>query len=315
MPNLRYSLEDHIGTSPLTGLENRPPSQTDSLEWQSFVPHFQAKSCAEITRTSGSSFTAAFRLLPKEKMEALTRIYAFCRIADDCVDTLTGAGDQQRALNFWRKELIKIYSKQPAHPVMEEVREVAERYRIPQGYFLGLIAGCEMDITKHRYETFEELYEYAYRVAGLVGLMCLRVFEYESPTAEDMAVNLGIALQLTNILRDIKADLEMGRIYLPTRDMKRFGYSAKELTAGRENQAFFRLMNHYAHKAQTYYAAAFSEFKNNRSKKLKAARLMARLYHKILKKIIKQRFPVLQKRVSLNFIEKSWLLFTTYLTR
>lgn len=272
------------------------------------IPHITAKTCKEITKSSKSNFLAAFRFLPKEKTQALIKVYAFFRIADDCVDELETADKKQRALNYWNEELKMTYRGESAHPVMKELKAVIDQYQIPQDYFTGLIKGCKMDITKFRYNTFDELYDYCYHVAGLVGLTCLKIFEYESPTANDMAINLGLAFQLTNIIRDIKSDLELGRIYLPQKDMQKFCYSENELVHKTENQAFFNLMTFYANKAEDYYQKACLEFKKDKDNKLAAVKVMAKIYRAILKKIQRNNYPVLRKRISLNPLEKFFLM-------
>lgn len=264
--------------------------------------------CRSVLRHTRSNFFAAFRFLPKEKTEALYRVYAFFRIIDDCVDEPRTAAEKERALRYWQDEFVKVCENKNAHPVIIEIREVMERYHIPKEYFLGLIEGCALDISKTRYQNFQELYDYCYKVAGLVGLTCMKIFEYESPSAEKMAVDLGLAFQLTNIIRDLKADLELGRIYLPLDDLKNHGYSEDLFLRRVENLGFLSLIRHYAQLAEQYYESAFHEFKSDRDNKLKAARIMADYYRAILRKMVRKDFPVWRYQVRLNIAEKMWLL-------
>ena len=272
------------------------------------IPYQFAPDCQSITRGSKSNFIASFRFLPRYRTDALIKVYAFFRIADDCVDELDEPQDKLAALNFWRGHLELMYQGRPNHPVMAELYTIITRFNIPQEYFFGLLDGCEMDVNKTRYQNFAELYQYCYRVAGLVGLTCMKIFEYESDSAKRMAVDLGMAFQLTNIIRDIRDDLKLNRIYLPVQDIQQFGYSEQELRAGVENAAFINLMDFYYHKASGYYDLALSEFEFDPEDKLVAAKVMTTFYHAILKKIRAKRFPVLRKKVSLNVFEKTYLL-------
>lgn len=268
------------------------------------IPHIQAKCCGDVLKRSRSNFLTAFLFIPKRQRQALRKIYTFFRIIDDCTDEPLDPETKKQSLHFWKMEVVKALRNESCHPVAEELKPVINRYRIPPEYFLGLIDGCHMDIVKTRYQNFSELSDYCHKVAGLVGFTCLRIFEYTSPTAEKMAADLGLAFQLTNIIRDLKADLGLGRIYLPLDDMKKFDCTENDLMAGKESDQFRRLMNHFAQMALHHYRLAFEEFKRDRQNKLIAAKIMAGFYLNILKKIIRKEFPVLQQRVSLNPVEK-----------
>ncbi|MBF0106098.1 MAG: squalene/phytoene synthase family protein [Deltaproteobacteria bacterium] len=272
------------------------------------IPYIDCPDCSSVLKGVQSGFFASFKFLSQEKKDALFKVYAFFRIIDDCVDEVATVDEKRHALDYWKAELVNLYNRQTAHPVLMEMGGVIDRFQIPQGYFIDLIEGCESDITKNRYQNFNELYEYCYRVAGCVGLACLKIFEYESPTAEKMAVDLGLAFQLTNIIRDVKNDLARGRIYLPLEDMGRHGYSAEELSRGVENRAFAALLNDYTVRAQMYYQSASEEFELDVDGKLRAARVMAAYYQALLRKIVRKGFPVLRYRVDLNFFEKTQIL-------
>lgn len=276
-----------------------------SVEASPNIPYIQARSCADVLKKNRSNFFLSFWFLDKEKRQALNKIYGFARVADDCVDELSDPHEQHQALDFWTAEICKLYRhSEKLHPFMLDLKPVVERFAIPQDYFFGLLEGCRMDVDKKRYASFTELYEYCYRVAGLVGLMCLRIFEYESPTAKEFAINLGLAFQLTNILRDVKDDLKMGRIYFPASEMEKFGYGEKDFLTGVENENFFNFVIFFSGRAEEYYQKACEEFAKDASGKLVAARVMALSYRRILDKIKKQGFPVMHERVSLNPWEK-----------
>lgn len=278
------------------------------------IPYLHARSCRDVLKTSHSNFFLAFRFLNREKREALNRIYSFARVADDCVDELRDPHSQQAALDFWCGEIRKMYrSGQGLHPLVADLVVAVRRFAIPEDLFLGLLEGCAMDVTKHRYANFEELYEYCYHVAGLVGMMCLKIFEYDSPTAKDFAVNLGLAFQLSNILRDVKDDLKLGRIYFPRDEMSQFGVSEELLMAGRADENVLNYFKFFADRAESYYRKAAEEFSRDKNRKLIAARVMMLSYHAILKKIRAKNFPVLEYRVSLNAFEKLGLMAKIFL--
>lgn len=192
---------------------------------------------SELARTVQSNFFYSFLFLPKHKRQAIIDIYSFCREIDDIVDEIddeAGSSGSHRsnensnrarqALNQWRAELDRVFAGQPTSSLGIRIRNVLDQFPMPQNYFNELILGCEMDLDRKRYETFDDLYQYCYRVASITGLMCVEIFTYQSVKTREYAVNLGIALQLTNILRDLKEDAGRGRIYLPQEDLRRFGH-------------------------------------------------------------------------------------------
>ncbi len=254
-----------------------------------------------------SNFAPAFDLLPPDKARALNAVYTFSRIIDDCVDSNVSTEAKQNALDFWKTQLTKTARDEIPNPIMQELNDVMVRYNIPADLFLGLIKGCEMDIHTTRYETFEELSNYCYHVAGLVGLACMKIFGHESPTADQTAINLGIAFQLTNIIRDIKADLNLGRIYLAQEDLRHYGYSDDDFKNHVVNDSFFKLMHFYASRAESFYQVATQEFEKDKEGKLVAAKAMTQIYHALLKKIGRKNFPVFKRRVALNKMEKLWV--------
>lgn len=271
-------------------------------------PYLHAKSSAEVLEEANSNFFKAFQFLPEEKRDALGKVYVIFHILDDCVDEMPDAQEQSQSLSFWVNEIERAYNGNPEHPISKELAEVVREFDIPKEYFLDLAKGCEMDIHKARYETFEELYDYCYRVAGLVGLTCHKIFGYESETGDEAAINLGLAFQLTNIMRDVAEDLQRDRIYIPLSFLRQFEYSEKDLQAKVYNENFKALMAHMAGIADEYFAKGTAEFKKDTENKLKASKVMAKTYGAILKKLKRKRFDVFQGKVSLGFWEKVLLM-------
>src|SRR5262245_32055183 len=201
-----------------------------------------AELVATLTRRSGSNFYYSFLFLPRRKREAMYALYAFCRTVDDAVDGDGGTpSEQRRVLTEWRTELKRVYEGRASHPIAVRLAEVVRTYPIAREHLEAILDGVEMDVDKRRYASFEELHEYCYRVAAAVGLCGIEMFGYTDPRARDYAVNLGVALQLTNIMRDLRADGERGRIYLPLDELRRFGCAEEDFLRGRYSRAYFEL--------------------------------------------------------------------------
>ena len=251
--------------------------------------------CRYITQRSSSNFYHAFRLLTRERHNALCALYAFCRFVDDIADQDQSQIDERQPqgrkerlaqlLNTWREELSCCYGEAPRHPISCALADTVRRFPIQQEHLAGIIDGVEMDLSRTRYQTFSELYEYCYRVASLVGLVCIEIFGYQSPRARDYAINLGIAFQLTNILRDVGEDAQRERIYLPLEDLARFEYSEQELLSHEYNAAFLELMTFEGQRAQEYYSRAVSLLDRQDRRSLVAAEAMRLIYHGLLKKL------------------------------
>ena len=254
---------------------------------------------SRLTRKSRSNFFYAFLCLPRPQREALYAVYAFCRIVDDAVDLGQERDGQRRELMGWREEIARVYGGTPAHPAGERLQAAIRAFPIPRAVLEEIIAGVEMDLDKTRYETFEELYPYCYRVASAVGLACIEIFGYRDPRARDYAVNLGIALQLTNILRDVQVDARAGRVYLPQEDLRRFDVSAEDLAAGRYTPRFVELMTAEAARAREYYKEAWAALPAADAPSLFAAEIMGRTYWALLQALEARRFQVFGTRVSL----------------
>ena len=228
-------------------------------------------------------------------------VYAFCREVDDVVDDAGNeSGSPLEQLNEWRREIDACYEGRPRRSVTRRLATTLERFPMPKEYFEELISGCEMDLLHSRYETFDELYHYCYRVASVIGLMCIEIFTYRAPGTREYAVNLGIALQLTNILRDLKEDASLGRVYLPQEDLRRFGYTETELQNGEANSNFRRLMKFECDRAKEYFALASDSFAEQDRATLPAALTMARIYYGLLKRIERVDYDVFNHRVRLH---------------
>jgi phytoene synthase len=252
-----------------------------------------------ITRNSNTSFYYSFSLLPRPKREAIHAVYAFCRYSDDIVDE---EDDQQRKivrLRRWRIELNRALRGTSSSSLLNQLSATARRFNIPVELFYEVLRGMEMDLTTTRYETFDDLLEYCYLVASTVGLICRKIFGYRNESTRDYAVNLGIALQLTNILRDVKDDAKRGRIYIPREDLARFGYSEDDLLRCRYTPAFRSLMEFECLRARSYFDKARAALRNEDKRFFFAARVMSSIYAHILDRIEKAEYNVFDRRISL----------------
>ena len=263
-----------------------------------------------VTKASRSNFTYAFLVLPKPKREALYAIYAFCRISDDVVDEgLTAAAEPLRTdgpttpadrLKAWRAELDACFRGEARHPVTRRLGEVLGAFPIPKCYFDELLNGVEMDLARSRYRTFAELQQYCYRVAGVVGLMCIEVFGYTRPETRRYAEHLGTAFQLTNILRDVGRDAAAGRIYLPHEDLVRFGCSEADILARRLTPAFRDLMQFEVGRAREFYRAAQAALPSADRGTMLCAEIMRAIYSRLLGKIEARGYDVYSQPIRLS---------------
>lgn len=265
-----------------------------------------AETAQQIAKKSKSSFYYAFNLLPAEKRDAMNTVYAFCRKTDDIVDE-TAEPDyvKYEKLRKWRLEFEKAFSGHSNYPLLNKLGKTISNFNIPLDPFFELIKGMEMDLQRDRYKSFDDLQLYCYRVASTVGLMCIEIFGYKNPSTKDFAVNLGIALQLTNILRDISKDAENGRIYLPLEDLQRFDYSEKDIFEKIYNNNFKDLMTYETGRAKGYFELATSKLDLDDKKTMFAARAMQHIYHKMLEKIVAADYDVYNNNIRVSTIEKA----------
>ena len=255
---------------------------------------------ASLTRRSRSNFYYAFLTLPRARRDALYAVYAFCRLVDDVADLGRDPGVQRAELGRWRRDVARCFEPgpEPDHPVARQLAAAVRAYPIPRAALEAIIEGCEMDLARVRFDTAEDLYPYCYRVASAVGLCCIEIFGYTDPRARDYAINLGTALQLTNIVRDVGADARDGRVYLPQRDLKTFGVSEQDLVAGRYGEPFVRLMQHQTARARRFYAAAAAAYPAADARSLVAAQIMGGIYRALLDEIEARRFTVFGERIT-----------------
>ena len=247
-----------------------------------------------------TSFSYSFPFLPAARRSALGTVYAFCRAADDIVDNQGSREEKLSRLRRWREELTLAFAGGSAEPLLNELADVSRRYGIPTGLFHDLVRGVEMDLPTARYATFEGLREYCHLVASTVGLMCIDIFGRRNPRTEEYARTLGMALQLTNIVRDVGADARMGRIYLPLEDLRRFGCTEEEILSTRDSDRFRRLMEFQASRAEGYYAKAGSVLEASDLPAMRPARIMEEIYHRTLRKIGNSGYDVLARTIRIS---------------
>ena len=269
--------------------------------------------CQAITREGAKNFYYAFLTLPNEKRKAIYAAYAFCRVADDIADDENMAVDRVAALSTLRETLLESYEGNARGAVFSALSDAAQRYSIPEKYFDDVIKGVEMDLHKSRYATFEELREYCYYVASAVGLICIEIFEYTDPKAIEHAIDLGIAMQLTNIMRDVAEDAANGRIYLPKEDMDRFGYTEEELMAGVNNQSFRSLMAFEAARARDYFERGRMLYPLLDRRSRACPETLESVYSRLLDRMEAEDFPVFEKRVSISRASKIALVARLWL--
>lgn len=260
----------------------------------------------------GSSFRYALLLLPRRQRAALDAVYGFCRVVDDAVDTAPTADEARTRLREWRRELDRVYAGTASHAVGLALAPVVAAYRLPKTHFDELLLGVAMDIGRPRYQTYEELVGYAYRVASTVGLLCLPIFGADGEAERRYAVERGLSLQLTNIIRDVKADAVRDRVYIPQEDLKAFGYPEEELLAFRHTPAFERLMAFQCRRARASHARARALMTDPR--RLLAPEIMGRTYEALLDRIEASGYRVFDRPVRLGRPTKAVIAVKGWLT-
>jgi phytoene synthase len=238
-----------------------------------------------------TSFYYSFLVLPPAKRDAIVAVWDFCRAVDDAVDE-PQRGEPREALERWRAEIDRCFGASPLTPQGRNLQPFIAQFQLPRRPFEDLVDGVEMDLRVTRYGTFEELYEYCWRVASTVGLICLEIFGYARPESREYAVSLGIALQLTNIIRDVRVDLERGRVYLPQDDMRRFGVTEADLRAGRVTEGVRGLLAYECGRAREYYRRAQQSLPRDDRRSLVAAEIMRGIYQSVLGRIERAGYDV-----------------------
>ena len=260
---------------------------------------------------SGSSFYYAFLFLPRPRRAAITAFYAFCREVDDVVDDATDTGVASAKLAWWREEVTRAFDGQPNHPVMRALMPLAADYGIAQRHLLAIVDGCQMDLEQTRYLDFIALQRYCHLVAGIVGEVAAQIFGQTSADTTAYAHRLGLALQLTNIIRDVGEDAMRGRIYLPVNELQQFDVKAHEILKRQETdefcQRFVALMRFQAERAHRCYDEALAMLPAQDRRSQKPGLMMGSIYRDLLREIERDDFRVLRQRVSLTPLRKLWL--------
>jgi len=270
--------------------------------------------CQEKAAASGSSFYYSFLFLPPERRRAITALYAFCREVDDVVDESADPQLAATKLAWWRLEVANLFAGKPQHPVSRALQPCLEKYSISQAHLGEIIDGMEMDLTQTRYLDWAGLERYCYRVAGVVGLLAAGIFGYRDARTLDYAKNLGIAFQLTNIIRDVGEDARKNRIYLPMDDLKRFGVPATDILNANETEDFRKLLAFEAARANEFYEKAFQLLPATDRRSQRPGLIMAAIYRALLDEIERDGFPVLTARTSLTPLRKFWIAWKTWIT-
>ncbi|GIW44542.1 MAG: hypothetical protein KatS3mg077_1824 [Candidatus Binatia bacterium] len=260
--------------------------------------------CEEVTRRSSSNFYYAFHLLPRDKRRALCAVYAFCRFLDDVADREDPSWSPQASLQRWRDEVEAVFHGSPRHPISRALADAVRRFPLGERYFYELIEGVETDLSPRIYESWAELRQYCYRVASTVGLLCIEIFGYRNPSARQYACDLGIAFQLTNILRDVREDAERGRVYIPRADLLQFECSERDLLQGSYSPRVAALLAFECGRARGFYLRARAALAPEDRRSLAAAEAMRLIYQRLLARIEAQNFDVFQSRVTLPRYEK-----------
>ncbi|PYQ92588.1 MAG: squalene synthase HpnD [Acidobacteria bacterium] len=268
--------------------------------------------CRQKAAASGSSFYYSFLFLPGERRRAITALYAFCREVDDVVDE--GMEPQLAAakLAWWRAEVANLFAGQPQHPVTRALEPHRDKYGLSAAHLNEIIDGMQMDLQQSRYLDWAGLEAYCYRVASVVGLLAAGIFGYRDARTLDYAKHLGIAFQLTNIIRDVGEDARKNRVYLPVEDLRRYGVPAADILQARETPAFRELMQFEAERARGYYAAAMSALPPADRRAQRPGLIMAAIYRALLEEIQRDGFRVLTQRTSLTPLRKFWIAWRTW---
>ncbi|MGH8727636.1 MAG: presqualene diphosphate synthase HpnD [Burkholderiales bacterium] len=270
--------------------------------------------CQDKAARSGSSFYYSFLFLPPEKRRAITALYAFCREVDDIADDCSDIALARVKLAWWRNEISSIYSGNPQHPVARSLAESVTRFALGREKLQEIMDGMEMDLARNRYADFSSLALYCHRVASVVGELSAEIFGYSDSRTLDYARELGMALQLTNIVRDIGEDARRDRIYLPLDEMARFMVSAEDVLRRRETNGFKQLVEFQIARAQDYYERAAALLPAADRKSQRAGIIMAAIYRALLDEIRDEGCRVLTHRVSLTPLRKLWIAWKTYVT-
>ncbi len=278
------------------------------------IPHVDPHQyCQARAAQSGSSFYYSFMFLPTDTRRAIIAFYTLCRELDDVVDECRDTSVAAAKLDWWRQEVVRMSKGSAQHPVARALMDTAKGRGLPQALLLEIVDGMAMDLVYQRYPDFPTLQLYCYRVASVVGELAAQIFGYQDPATRDYAHDLGLAFQLTNIIRDVGEDARRGRIYLPQQELAQFDVSEADILASRPTAAFQRLMQFQYQRADAFYAKALSALPAIDRKTQRPGLAMAAIYRALLMEIKRAEFPVLQARISLTPVRKLWLASKTWL--
>jgi phytoene synthase len=263
---------------------------------------------------SGSSFYYSFLFLRPERKRAITALYAFCREVDDIVDEIKDTDLARTKLAWWSNEIAELFHGSPQHPVTRALAPAVKTFDLPESRFHDVIAGMEMDLSRNRYNSFQDLALYCHRVAGVVGLMAAEIFGRTRGATLDYAENLGTAFQLTNIIRDVGEDARRNRIYIPLDELERFRVNARDILHGRESEHFAELIAYQIARARKFYSRAFAALPDDDRRAQRPGLVMAAIYQSLLNDIETRHTDVLTTRVTMTPIRKLWIAWRTWLS-
>jgi phytoene synthase len=289
-------------------LSAAPPSRRLKHGRRSMTPD---EYCQQKTARSGTSFYYSFLFLPPEQRRAITALYAFCRVVDDVVDEVSDAALARTKLAWWRTEIGATFTGTPQHPVALALRPVVAAYRLPEEHFQTVIDGMAMDLERSRYLDFSELERYCHCVAGVVGLMSAEFFGYVNPATRQFARDVGVAFQLTNIIRDIGEDARRGRIYVPQGELAAHGDTATALLKRESSDALTSLVRDQVVRARRWYARALEALPPEDRNAQRAGIIMASIYRALLDEIERDGYRVLDRRIALTPLRKLWIAWKT----
>jgi phytoene synthase len=268
--------------------------------------------CQQKTVQSGSSFYYSFLFLPPERRRAITALYAFCREVDDTVDETHDQSVARIKLAWWRTEVSNMYKGTPTHPVTQALQPHLAPYDLQEQHLQAIIDGMEMDLDQSRYLDYAGLRKYCWHVAGVVGILSASIFGVSNPQTLQYAEKLGLAFQLTNIIRDVGDDARKGRIYLPVDELQQFNVTAADILNFRHSEKFEALMKFQIERARAVYAEAFALLPKEDRRAQRPGLMMAAIYRTLLDEIERDQFQVLNQRISLTPLRKLWLAWKTY---
>nr|WP_315257315.1 presqualene diphosphate synthase HpnD [uncultured Duganella sp.] len=269
--------------------------------------------CQQKTAQSGSSFYYSFLFLPPERRRAITALYAFCREVDDTVDECTDESVARIKLAWWRKEINNMYAGTQTHPVTQALQPHLQPYNLQEEHLQAIIDGMEMDLNQTRYLDYAALNKYCWHVASVVGILSASIFGVSKPQTLQFAEKLGLAFQLTNIIRDVGEDARKGRIYLPINELQQFNVTAAEILNAKHTDKFEKLMAFQVERAQKAYDEAFALLPREDRRAQRPGLMMAAIYRTLLTEVEADGYHVLQHRISLTPIRKLWLAWKTYI--